>query len=152
MNELYYGSIAEREALAEAITAKGVNTNTSDSLTTMAENVTNIKREDIYAVGAGGSNTEQKSSLVIDIASHGYTQLRVAYIHSRCSWGINATIYDQNNQTIKFYNGRGGSDIVYDTPITEDEVIDISSYTSITIEVHGTQNSGWNGVFAVALK
>lgn len=42
MNELYYGSIAEREALAEAITSKGVSTNTSDSLSTMAENILNI--------------------------------------------------------------------------------------------------------------
>lgn len=45
MNELYYGSIAEREALANAITKKGVKTNTSDSLEIMSTNISNIKNQ-----------------------------------------------------------------------------------------------------------
>ena len=36
------GSIEDREALANAITSKGVQTNVSDQLSTMAENVLNI--------------------------------------------------------------------------------------------------------------
>lgn len=43
MQELFYGSIEEREALANAITNKGVDTNVSDTLSTMAENVNNIE-------------------------------------------------------------------------------------------------------------
>lgn len=42
IQEMFYGSIEEREALADAITNKGVNTNASDTLSTMAENVNNI--------------------------------------------------------------------------------------------------------------
>lgn len=40
--ELYFGSIEEREALANAINDKGVSTNITDSLMDMAEHVTHI--------------------------------------------------------------------------------------------------------------
>ena len=42
MQELFYGSLEEREALAKAITDKGIPTNVSDSLLTMAANVESI--------------------------------------------------------------------------------------------------------------
>lgn len=42
LSELYFGSIEEREALANAINDKGVETNITDSLLEMAEHVTHI--------------------------------------------------------------------------------------------------------------
>lgn len=44
IQELFYGLLSERKALADAITAKGVKTNTSDTLTTMAENISRIEK------------------------------------------------------------------------------------------------------------
>lgn len=48
IQELYFGSIEEREALADAITNKGVDTNVADSLETMASNIGLIKSEKVY--------------------------------------------------------------------------------------------------------
>ena len=42
VSELFYGSVAEREALAKAITDKGVATSAADTLTIMAENVKQV--------------------------------------------------------------------------------------------------------------
>lgn len=50
ISELFYGSMTEREAIADAITEKGVNTNTSDSLFDMAENIGKIKTLDKNSV------------------------------------------------------------------------------------------------------
>lgn len=43
LNDLFYGSIEERQLLANAITNKGVITNATDSLAIMTENVNNVK-------------------------------------------------------------------------------------------------------------
>lgn len=48
MQDLYYGSLVEREALANAITNKGIHTNTSDTLSTMAENISEIYTDGEY--------------------------------------------------------------------------------------------------------
>lgn len=45
MQDLYYGSISERETLAQAITSKGVLTNTSDKLSTMASNIKKLSSD-----------------------------------------------------------------------------------------------------------
>lgn len=42
ISDLFYGSVSEREALAKAITDKGVPTSAADTLTTMAENVEQV--------------------------------------------------------------------------------------------------------------
>ena len=42
MQDLFYGSLAEREVLATAITNKGVKTNSSDTLTVMAQNISQL--------------------------------------------------------------------------------------------------------------
>lgn len=42
LKDIYYGSLEERQLLAEAITDKGVETKTADSLATMAENIGHI--------------------------------------------------------------------------------------------------------------
>ena len=43
MQDLFYGSLEERDALATAITNKGIETSVSDTLTVMAENVNQIR-------------------------------------------------------------------------------------------------------------
>ena len=42
LKDIYYGSLEERQLLANAITNKGIETNTADSLATMAENISHI--------------------------------------------------------------------------------------------------------------
>lgn len=66
MNELFYGSIAEREALANAITNKGVNTSVADTLDTMAENVSNIDTV-VYDSGSGTISLGDNGSSTITI-------------------------------------------------------------------------------------
>lgn len=65
MQELYFGSIEEREALADAITNKGVATNVTDSLITMSENVNNIKKAEVDSgsvsvnIGSNGASASK---------------------------------------------------------------------------------------------
>ena len=147
MEELYYGSIAERKLLADAITEKGIDTSVTDSLSTMANNVSNIKYEDIYAVGTGGSNYENTYSYTIKVAEKGYKKLRVAFVLSACSWGIQFYVYDSNGKKLKEYTGLTTSSAV----ISETEYIDISQYPTVKLTIHGTYNGAWNAVAAVAV-
>ena len=68
LKDIYYGSIEEREALAYAITDQGVPTETSDSLTTMSNNI-----RQLYSGGnaAAENITEGYSAWVNGVLIHG---------------------------------------------------------------------------------
>lgn len=65
MQELFYGSLEERELLATVITNKGVNTNVSDTLVTMAENIEKIPEVETdsgsvsFNIGSNGASATQ---------------------------------------------------------------------------------------------
>lgn len=73
MKELFLGSVADRTTLANAITDKGVNTNSSDDFEVMAENIRQIFTGYIFTLTAK-SLSEQTSggwreTAVFNIAS-----------------------------------------------------------------------------------
>lgn len=55
LSELFYGSLEEREALAEAITNKGVPTEVSNTLDTIIENVKKIPGYEVQSGSISGS-------------------------------------------------------------------------------------------------
>ena len=50
LKDIYFGSIEERQLLANAINNKGITTDVTDSLSQMAENIDNILTEVPYYV------------------------------------------------------------------------------------------------------
>ena len=148
MQDLFYGSLEERETLAKAITNKGGDTNVSDTLSTMATNVSNIIYvPDMNFTGQLGSfdgqsdgipsyviiPTVYKKKLIINSFTYSYANLRNVKVDI---WGIDS----EGSQTLL-------TEVADGTAIPKGATYDISTYATIKLQylvVYDTYNS-WFG-------